>query len=140
VPTLYLSKGLPGAGKSTAARKVLDRDPTILRVNRDEIRFMLWGKYWGGNEDDVTFVQYTIIDAALAAGRDVYVDDTNLSPIAQQNLLDAAARVPGTKIVWHDHTDVPLATCIERDAARAAAGERSTGAEVIRNMWEKYLA
>lgn len=133
---LYASKGLPGSGKTTAARKVIERDPTIVRANRDEIRFMLFGKYWGVDEEAVTFVQYAIIDAALRAGRDVYVDDTNLSPTAQKNLLDAARAVEGTKIVWHDHTDVPLCVCIERDDAR----ERKVGPDVIRGMWEKYLA
>lgn len=134
---LYASKGLPGSGKTTDCRRVIDNDPTIIRANRDDIRFMLFGKYWGEGVDEeaVTFVQYTIIDAALRAGRDVYVDDTNLSPITQQNLLDAARRVEGTKIIWHDHTDVPLCVCIERDDLR----ERKVGAAVIRSMWEKYL-
>ena len=136
VPIIYASKGIPGSGKTTACRKVIDNDPSIIRANRDEIRFMLYGKYYGVDEETVTFVQYTIIDAALRAGRDVYVDDTNLSPIAQQNLIDAARRVEGTHIEWHDHTDVPLCVCIERDDAR----ERKVGASVIRGMWEKYLA
>lgn len=142
MPTIFASKGLPGSGKTTAARSFIERDPAIIRANRDEIRFMLYGVYWGPpiDEDTVSFVQYTIIDAALTAGRDVYVDDTNLSPQVQQNLRNAAARVPGAKVIWHDHTDVSLAVCIERDAARAEAGHRSVGAEVIRSMWEKYLA
>lgn len=138
MPTLFASKGLPGSGKTTAALKVIERDPTIVRANRDSIRFALFGKYWGPPIDEriVTVVQYTIIDEALRAGRDVYVDDTNLSPKVQKNLLDAARKVPGTLIEWHDFTDVPLSVCIERDARR----DRKVGPEVIRNMWERYLA
>jgi tRNA uridine 5-carbamoylmethylation protein Kti12 len=132
---IYASKGLPGCGKTTAARKVIENDPAIVRANRDDIRFMMFGKYWGVDEDAVTFVQYSIIDAALRAGKDVYVDDTNLSPIAQENLLNAARAVEGTQIIWHDHTDVPLCVCIERDDGR----ERKVGPEVIRSMWERYL-
>lgn len=136
MPILYLSKGLPGCGKTTAARKFIEANPGIIRANRDEIRFMVFGKYWGVDEDTVTFVQQSIINAALLAGRDVYCDDTNLSPVAQSSMLDAARKVPGTKIVWHDHTDVPLSVCIERDAHR----ERKVGAEVIHGMYDRYLA
>lgn len=137
MPILYASKGLPGAGKTTAARKFIEASSkTICRANRDDIRFMLFGKYWGVDEATVSFVQYAIIDAALAADTDVYVDDTNLSPKVQENLLDAARRRPGTHVVWHDHTDVPLCVCIERDARR----ERKVGAEVIHMMYDKYLS
>lgn len=136
--TIYASRGLPGSGKTTAALKFIKNNPTIYRVNRDTIRLMLFGEYWGSGVDEnmVTFVQYAIIDAALRAGRDVYVDDTNLSPLAQQNLSDAVRKVEGAHLIWHDHTDVPLCVCIERDDAR----ERKVGPAVIRGMWEKYLA
>lgn len=135
--TLHATKGLPGCGKTTAALKYIADDPTVIRVNRDDLRFMLFGVYWGPliDEDVVSAAQYAAIDAALRADRDVFVDDTNLNPKVQANLLEAARRVDGTHILWHDFTDVPLATCIERDAHR----ERQVGPAVIRSMWEKYL-
>jgi predicted kinase len=106
-------------------------------VNRDDLRFMLYEEYWGGkiDEDTVTMAQYAIVDAALAAGRDVYIDDMNLSEIALHNLVAAAGRHPGTNIIWHDHTDVPLQTCIERDEAR----DRHVTAPVITDLWERYI-
>lgn len=136
--TMYLSKGLPGAGKTSACRKFIDNNPMVVRVSRDDLRFMLYEEYWGGkiDEDTVTLAQYAIMDAALSAGRDVYCDDMNLSEIALEHLMACARRHPDTHIIWHDHTDVSLATCIERDAAR----ERHVGAPVIRGLWERYLA
>lgn len=135
--TLYLSKGLPGSGKSTACRKVIERDPSIVRVNRDDLRFMLYGIYWGPpiDEDVVSLAQSAIVRAALAAGRDAYCDDMNLSEIAIESRMADARSVPGTKVVWYDHTDVPLSVCQERDARR----DRVVGAEVIRGLWERYI-
>lgn len=134
--TLYLSKGLPGSGKSTACRRFVE-GTDIIRVNRDDIRFMLYGIYWGPpiDEETVTFVQDTLVRAALADGRDVYCDDMNLSQIAVSHRLADAQSVPGTQIVWHDHTDVPLSVCQERDAAR----DRVVGADVIRGLHERYI-
>lgn len=137
MPTLYLSRGIPGSGKTTACRKFI-AGTDIIRVNRDDIRFMLYGIYWGPpiDEDVVTFVQSTLVRAALVDGRDVYCDDMNLSNIAvESRMADANHVIPPAHIVWHDHTDVPLATCQERDARR----DRKVGADVIRDMWERYI-
>lgn len=132
--TIYTSRGLPGSGKTTAARKFIENiAETIIRVNRDEIRLML-GFPFGTNEDAVTLVQYAVIDAALAAGLDVYVDDTNLAPVARSGLERAADR-HGATLRWFDYTNVPYALCVKRDAARPAP----VGEEVIGAMWEKYL-
>lgn len=135
--TLYLSRGLPGSGKTTACRRFIE-GTDIVRVNRDDIRYMLYGIYWGPpiDEEIVSFVQSTLVRAALADGRDVYCDDMNLSNIAVESRMADARSIPGTKIVWHDHTAVPLCVCQERDAAR----DRHVGADVIRSLWETYIA
>lgn len=137
MPTIFASKGLPGCGKTFFARAFIAEHPDIVRANRDEIRWMLYGTYWGPpiNENTVTLVQYAIIDAALDKGHDVYVDDTNLSSSVRKNLQKAADRHPGTRVLWHDHTHVPVEVCIAQDSKR----ERQVGEEVIRSMHERYL-
>lgn len=138
MPILYLSKGLPGAGKTSACRKFIAASTKpVVRVSRDDLRYMHYEEYWGGSIDEnvVTMSQYALIDAALSAGYDVYCDDMNLSEIALTHLHECVARHPGTHIVWHDHTDVPLAVCQERDAKR----DRQVGADVIRGLYERYI-
>lgn len=135
--TLHYTYGLPGSGKTTLARDFIKKSKRpITRVNRDDIRFMLYGSYWGKgvNEDVVTQVQHGIIKDALAREHDVFCDDTNLSPQAQSGLV-ARAREYGATMQMHDLSDVPPWECIANDQKR----ERQVGAKVIWDMWERYL-
>jgi predicted kinase len=135
--TLHYTYGLPGSGKTTFARDFIKKSKRpITRVNRDDLRMMLYGSYWGKgvNEDVVTLVQHGIIKDALAREHDVFCDDTNLSPRAQNGLL-ARAREYKAEFVRHDLSDVPPWTCIENDGKR----DRQVGAKVIWDMWERYL-
>lgn len=136
-PTLHYTLGLPGCGKTTFARDFIKKSSRpITRVNRDDLRMMLFGSYWGKgvNEDVVTQVQHGMIKDALAREHDVFCDDTNLSPKAQSGLV-ARAREYGAAFVRHDLSDVPPWTCIENDLKR----DRQVGAKVIWDMWERYL-
>ena len=64
-------------------------------------------------------------------------DDTNLEHRVMRELSDLAAQC-GAVVLVVDFTDVPLQTCIDRDAARPI-GER-VGADRIRAMWARHLA
>lgn len=134
---LIATIGLPGCGKTTLAREYVAANPHTVRINRDDIRYMLWGIYFGPPIDErtVTQVQFAMISAALNAWHDVYVDDTNLSAKVRRKLTDLA-EYNGAKIRWVDLTDVPLETCIARDAAR----DRQVGEDVIRDMHKRYLS
>ena len=79
VTTITLTRGLPGSGKSTFARQFVAESPdTRVRVNRDDIRHMLFGKYWGVDENTVTRAEEALVKSALTAGKDVIVDATHL--------------------------------------------------------------
>jgi predicted kinase len=76
-PTLTITRGLPGSGKTTWART---RQPGAVRVNRDDLRVMLHGRRIPENwaERQVTLAQRGSVEALLRGGVDVICDDTNL--------------------------------------------------------------
>lgn len=73
---IMVTRGLPGSGKSTWAR-----EQDAVRVNRDDIRMQLFGTYSGLSWDEeqiVTKVEESSVEAALKSGRDVVVDAMHL--------------------------------------------------------------
>jgi predicted kinase len=135
VPTLTLTRGLPGSGKTTWARA----QPRAVRVNRDDLRRMLHGGPigLGWAEVQVTVAQRALIEALLRAGVNVICDDTNLRSRALRDLARLGLAC-GAEILVQDFTDVPLQECIARDALRIE-GER-VGEDAIRGMHQRYLA
>lgn len=133
---LIITRGLPASGKTTFARKL---QPSVVRVNRDDLRRMLHGQrlftQWA--EGQVTAAQRAQVEALLRAKADVCVDDTNLRARTVQDWAELAARFGATFEV-HDFTDVPLEECLRRDAERPE--EDRVGEEAIRRLHERYLA
>ncbi|MFI7645830.1 AAA family ATPase [Micromonospora sp. NPDC049460] len=133
---LIATRGLPASGKTTFARTL---QPSVVRVNRDDLRRMLHGErlftQWA--EWQVTVVQRAQVEALLRAQADVCVDDTNLRSRTLRDWADLAAR-HGAEFEVHDFTDVPLAVCLRRDAARPEADR--VGEAWIRRLHERYLA
>jgi predicted kinase len=133
--TLTITRGLPGAGKTTWARQ----QPRAVRVNRDDLRQMLHGGPLGLGwaEVQVTIAQRAQIDALLRAGINVICDDTNLRSRTVRELAELA-RACDAAVVIRDFTEVPVDVCVTRDAAREE-GTR-IGEAGIRSMWQRYLA
>lgn len=132
MPTLTLTRGLPGSGKTTWARQ-----QRAVRVNRDDLRLMLHGGRMGAGwaEMQVTIAQRAQVDALLRAGVDVICDDTNLRAQTVRELAELGAAA-GAQVKLEDFTGVPVDVCVERDAARP----NPVGEEVIRTMYARYLA
>ena len=139
VVTLTMTRGLPGAGKSTwAEARVLERPAgEVVRLTKDSLRAMLHAGRWQGDrtERQVLAARDGLIVVFLTRGVDVIVDDTNLHPRHERRLRQLAEEHEAAFTV-QDFTDVPLATCIERDRQRPA----SVGAGVIRTMHRQFLA
>lgn len=131
-PKLLMLKGLPGSGKSTYAKKLVEKG--WVRVNKDDMRAMLNnGKFSKENEGFVLSLRDEIIIRGLVNGKNVVVDDTNLDPkhaiqlegIAQEFLADYEEKF----------FDVTPAECVRRNKLR----DNPVPDKVIYSMYERYL-
>lgn len=133
MPFLTITRGLPGAGKTTYARRLQGTDPTTVRVNRDDLRRMMWVRpdYSAAQEAAVTVAQETAVRRLLGAGWSVIADDTNVRP----EHVDQWCRIAeecGATFVIKDLSDVGAEECIRRQPERPE-GDR-VPEHVIRRM------
>jgi predicted ABC-type ATPase len=136
---LIITRGVPASGKSTFARAWVAEDPdNRIRVNRDDLRFVIYGKYWGVDEQHITKVQNELLEFWMQSeqNREIVLDNTSLKA---SNVKDAAriARKHGYTV---EVKDFPIAQsdAIRRDAERELAGDRSVGASVIRGFFQRF--
>jgi len=129
MPRITIMRGLPASGKSTEARLIVEKRRNTVRVNRDDLRKMVYNGGWSGPREKVIIaIEQAIAARALEQGQNVVVDDTNLTTSALDMWLGFAKE--------HDidvesrFIDTPLNECIERDATRYAR----VGRAVIEGM------
>jgi predicted kinase len=138
--TLVVVRGLPGSGKSTMTIEYVAAAPQRrARVNRDAMRAMFHGRRLGKRwqEDQVATAEQAMVGALLQGGTSVVIDSTNLRDEHVEYWGCLALAVGCRFEVW-DLRDVPLGTCIKRDAMRE--GPARVGEDVIREMHAEYLA
>lgn len=131
--TVYMTKGLPGSGKSTWANNMVRNQPAFKRVSVDDLRTMMSANRKRDNDEFLLKVRDSIILLALESGNNVIVDDTNLDPIHEariRNLIKDKAR-----LIIEDFTIISLKECISNDLNRC----RSVGESVIKEMYEKWI-
>lgn len=133
MPKLLMLRGLPGSGKSTFAKDLVDKEQYV-RVNKDDLRAMLDnGKHSKFKEEFVLEIRDNIIREALEQGRNIVVDDTNIHPKHEQQLKKLAhdsLEIANVTFEIKEFFDVPVETCIERDLKRT----NSVGSKVIYRM------
>lgn len=132
--TVTILKGLPASGKTTQAKKFIDKNPGMYkRVNKDDLRAMLDnGKWSRDNEKLVLKLRDQIILAALEDGKHVLVDDTNLAPKHETHIRQL---VKGKADVQVLSFDITPEAAIKRDLKRPV----SVGSEVIMRMYNQFL-
>lgn len=132
---LYITRGLPGSGKSTWARAWVRENPKRrAEVNRDQLREMLHGGYVDA-EPVINVARDAAITALLKAGVSVVCSDTNLPQRSARQVANLG-RAAGAEVHVVDLTNVPLETCLARDEARGW----KVGEERIRDMHLRFLA
>lgn len=139
---LVITRGLPASGKTTWAKEWVAQQPEgRARVNRDDLRFNLYDKYWPlthGQEGHVTAVQKAAVTGLLKRNMSVVVDDTHLRLAHARAWADLALEL-GVDFKVQEFTDVPLGLCIERDQKREEWGERHVGSAAISDLNMKFL-
>jgi len=133
---IIIMQGLPASGKSTWAKEYSSANKDWIRVNRDDLRNMR-GEYWIPKQEKlITAWEDSCIDIALDNGYNVILDATNLNDDRNKSRLDKLkAKFPELKSEVK-FFDVSLKDCIKRDLRR----HDSVGQEVIKGMYDKYLA
>ncbi|WP_378733618.1 AAA family ATPase [Nocardia brasiliensis] len=122
---LVITRGYPGSGKTTYALNWIAEQSNRARVNRDDLRKMLFngeGILTDAQECAVTVAQKAMAASLLDRGTSVIVDDTNLRLRVARNWADLA-REYGADFRCVDFR-IDAGTCIERNRARQRAGQR----------------
>src|SRR5688572_30336508 len=128
MPTVYVLMGLPGSGKTTWRHRFLaERDGAAHAVARDDVveemaaaRGITYGEAWRVFSKAIDKEFRRRLTEAFTQGKDVVVDNTNLTAKARRRVL---GRVPeGWKRVGVIF-DAPDACLVQRLLARAEAGD-----------------
>lgn len=137
---VILTRGVPASGKTTWAKEWLlysqDCTPKRGRVNRDDIRYSVFGKGWGVDEQLVTIIQDFQLNKLVSKGYDVVVDNTNLRARDVKSLAGIAKK-HGAQVRFLDFP-VDYATAQERDALRQDKGEHYVGFDVVKGFFERF--
>lgn len=78
---VIVTRGIPGAGKTTWAVKWVDADENRARINRDDLRLSIFNKTWLAPEDEAVLdrIELHLLTRLLGAGKSVVLDATGLN-------------------------------------------------------------
>ena len=132
---IIMLKGLPASGKSTWAKEKINENSNYIRINKDDIRESITGKWTPKKEKIVISIRNSLIKAGISLGKNVIIDDTNLNPKHEQSLKTLAQELGVEFEVNDSFLKVPVEECVERDIKR----DKSVGYKVIYKMYYDYL-
>lgn len=132
---IIMLKGLPASGKSTWAKEKINENSNYIRINKDDIRESITGKWTSKKEKNVISIRNSLIKTGISLGKNVIIDDTNLNPKHEQTLKTLAQELGVEFEVNDSFLKVPVEECVERDIKR----DKSVGYKVIYKMYYDYL-
>ena len=123
---LYILSGVPGCGKSTWARKMVENDNSIEIVSRDKIRFSMVKEENGYfSQEDKVFNRY-VEDIILSLLN--LMNTATIADATQVNAISRAKLVMAIQKRWPDFENevdiiivyfhVPFETCVARNNTR----------------------
>jgi predicted kinase len=132
---LIITRGIPASGKTTWALEWVaeEAETKRVRINRDDIRFMLFGRYTRVDEFAVTKMQDSMLRTAMKSGHDIVLDNMNLYNKHVKDVLKIA-RDFYYEVEYKDFY-ITLSEAVERDSKR----ERQVGEEVIKMLFKRHL-
>jgi predicted kinase len=129
---ITLTRGVSGSGKSHwALEQARIGKGKIARVNKDEVRSQCFGGFWSReNESAVKLIEEAMVIEALACGRDVIIDSTNIGG-GHEERFHKLSREHGATVVVKDFK-ADFKTCVERDSKR----QFPVGKGTIKKQWK----
>ncbi len=133
---IYLMCGVPGSGKSTFLKNNVNLDSSIV-ISRDEIRFSLLkpDEEYFSHEKEVVNILWKQINEAIATSKNVFIDQTSLTPKSRKWILTHIQGYNHANAIWIDEN---LDICLKRNEMR-----RGTRAYVpphdIRQMYTRFI-
>ena len=127
-PMLFVMVGVPGSGKSTAAKKIAEKYDAIVHSS-DDLRAELLGDI--NNQKSNSFVFNTLfsrVEHDLKEGKNAIIDSTNVERFRRENILNLFPASLCTRVAVFVAT--PLKKCIENNERR----DRHVPEEVIKRM------
>lgn len=133
---VIITRGLPGSGKSTWAKSIIKANSnSYKRINNDDLRAMVdCGHYSSANEKFINDLTDLFIMKAIAEGKHVIVDNTNLN-MKHINRITQLVKGLAQVEINDSFLQVPVEMCILNDLKRA----NSVGKDVIMDMYEKHV-
>jgi len=133
---VIITRGLPGSGKSTWAKSIIKANSnSYKRINNDDLRAMVdCGHYSSANEKFINDLTDLFIMKAIADGKHVIVDNTNLN-MKHINRITQLVKGFAQVEINDSFLQVPVEMCILNDLKRA----NSVGKDVIMDMYEKHV-
>lgn len=140
---IIYTQGLPGSGKSTAAKKLLEellsQSKKAVQIELDEMRVE-----FGVSPDNREGEQFSKllqernrrINNYLNKGYTVILSDTFMTTKAIKEIERLGKQKNVSKVTKLDFTHVPVELCVQRDNQRQAEGKKYAGEQVIRKMYQ----
>jgi len=129
MPKITMLSGLPASGKSTYAHALVKNRGSLGRVNRDDLRAMLFDSAWSPTREKIVVdVEKAIAEILISHNHSAVVDDTNLTT-KHLSMWKAVADKNHAKFESLKF-DASIQECIERDKHRA----KPVGAAIIQRM------